>query len=915
MRSGYSIYRSESVISRYLLAAVLCVPVSVSAAAEDGDESHWAFRVPQRPDIPAVAQPELCRNPIDHFVHGRLEREGLEPSKEADRYTLIRRLSLDLTGLPPSIDEVDRFVADDAPDAYDRLVDRLLSSPPYGERWALWWLDAARYADTNGYEIDRPRSMWPYRDWVINAFNRDLPFDRFTIEQIAGDMLPQPSIDQRVATGFNRNSFMNEEGGHDWEQFRYESIVDRVQTTATVFLGLTLACARCHDHKYDPILQREYYEFFALLNNDDEPELAVLDPEILKRQADVDNKIARLEVERAERLPDDWERNFHAWCDEQSNQSTRWTLLKPAHVVSQNNATMTKLSDGSLLVTGDRPELDRYEIDCETDIERITGFRLEAIPDPRLPHHGPGRGSVMDDGTFVVTEFDVRAFPNKSDAAVPLRFARADSTFHHGERTAEKAIDGNRLTSWHIQGGAGKKHVAVFQLERPYECSGDTRLNITISQNFVHQQTLGRFRMYVTGDMAELPARLRSTTVDEILLCNPKARTAQQRRELKVHYLSVAPELSEFNTAIETLRESRPRLPTTLVMAERREPRTTHLHIRGDFRRPGIAVTGNVPAVLPPISAGQSPDRLSLAEWVVDERNPLTARVIMNQLWQQYFGLGIVITPEDFGTQGELPSHPQLLDWLSTEFQRQKWSLKAAHRLIVTSAVYRQSASATAELRSKDPENVLLARAPRHRLEPERIRDVLLMVSGLLDHRLGGPSVFPSQPAAAASSFHFTWTESAGSDKFRRGLYTFRRRTAPYAMFSLFDAPTGNICSVHRHRSNTPLQALALLNDDLTLAAARALAVRVVQLDAGDLESRARLAFRACVTRPPDTVEMNQLLAFYQRQHKRLVAGELNAAEITGTQRVPAGDTLEDLAVWTMVARLLLNLDETITKE
>ncbi|MCH2212210.1 MAG: DUF1549 and DUF1553 domain-containing protein [Fuerstiella sp.] len=936
MNLRYAIPAGLPVLSWQVLL-LMAVPLATA-------DEHWAFQPPVSPELPVIVNEKWYRNPIDRFVVARLQDEGLEPSPRADRAVLLRRLCLDLTGLPPMKEEIDAFMADSEPDAWERLVERLLKSPHYGERWAVWWLDGARYADTNGYEVDRPRMIWAWRDWVIRSLNNDMPFDQFTMEQMAGDLLPNATTQQRIATGFHRNTFMNEEGAHDWEQFRYESIVDRVHTTATVFMGLTLACAQCHDHKYDPFTQEEYFQFFALLNNADEPELEVPVEDLLARQAEIDAQIAVMEADRPQHFPLDSElqnanvavtdsaqkqRQEHLqqrvleWIEHESATAVRWQLLDPRQAVSANNATMTVLEDGSLLVTGDRPELDTYEIVCDTDLPQITGFRLEAIPDPRLPNHGPGRGSVMSDGTFVVTEFDVDAQPlvvsQQGDSATEIRslnFVRADATYQNERRTVDKAIDGNRLTSWHTNNAARRRHVAVFQVDEPYLAEGRTKLTITVLQNFVHQQTLGRFRLFVTDDEQTLSANLRDPVIDSILRADPAKRSRQQIEQLKKHYLSVAEELTEYNRTIEELRETRPQLPTTMVLSERAVPRRTRLHERGDYRRPATEVAAGVPDVLHPLRAGETPSRLALANWIVDRRNPLTARVIVNQIWQQYFGRGLVSTPEDFGSQGALPSHPELLDWLAVEFMERNWSLKELHRLIVNSATWQQSSRTTVQQQNRDPENILLDRGPRHRVNAEMVRDILLAASGLLNRRIGGPSVFPAQPNGALAGFSgFRWSTSEGGDQYRRSLYTFRQRASPYAMSSLFDAPPGLTCTVRRRRSTTPLQSLALLNDSLTIEASRALAEKILGERRTSQDEKLILAFERCTSRSPDSHELQTIRDFYQQQKSHLTdRSDVTAALTAGEQTVDSVAPAE-FAAWIVTVRLLLNLHEVIVKQ
>ena len=763
---------------------------------------HWAFRRPAASKVPDVHASDWPQNPIDSFVLHSLERAKLKPAEEADRSTLIRRLSLDLTGLPPTVDEVHDFENDPSPNAYDRLVERLLDSPHYGERWALWWLDLARYADTNGYEIDRPRSIWLYRDWVVSAFNANMPFDEFTIEQLAGDLLPDATESQRIATGFHRNTFINEEGGHNWEQFRWESIVDRVNTTSTVFLGLTMACAQCHDHKYDPISHREYYGFFAFLNNDDEPHLEVAQHDITQEREKALQEIARLESALVARLAandaksadtDGLDHKFEEWCKLAAAETRHWTILEPVEWTSENNVTLTKLDDKSLLASGDNPELDTYTITYRVPQGRITGLRLEALPDVSLPKHGPGRGYLKEDGSFLLSEIAVAAREpsakgNKSsDEHVTLVHPAASI---HQERAAD-AIDGNKLTGWHIRGGVGRRQCSAYEFAEPLNAEQDTELIVTLVQNFAHQQTIGRFRIWITTDAGPLPAPDMPLEVEQLLGTPSSEWSEGQTNEVKRYYVSIAAKLREEYKQVAELRKRLPAQPTTMILAQRPTPRITHQHIRGDFARPGKEVAANVPGFLPPLPTNAPRNRLTLARWLVDEQNPLTARVTVNQIWQCYFGRGLVNTPEDFGTQGAAPSHPELLDWLACRFMEEGWNLKQLHRLIVTSATYRQGSSADNEKREADPQNILLSHSPRFRLQAETIRDISLTASGLLNTKLGGPSVFTPQPAGAlAGAFGDPkWPNASGAERFRRALYTHRKRSAPYAAFAAFDAP------------------------------------------------------------------------------------------------------------------------------
>jgi len=892
-------------------------PESGAKPAATPAADHWSFRKPSRPPTPAVNDASWPRNPIDAFVLARLEKEGLKPSPEADRATLVRRVSLDLTGLPPTVGEVDAFLADAAPDAYERLVERLLASPHFGERWARFWLDRARYADTNGYEKDRERSAWPYRDWVIRALNADTPFDRFTVEQIAGDLLPGASPAQKVATGFHRNTMTNEEGGVDVEEFRFAALVDRVATTGTVWLGLTVQCAQCHTHKYDPITQREYYRLMAFLNNADEPELDVPDPSIAARRATAEAEIKSLEMSRAGTLPD-LDAKQAEW--ESKQRPVRWSVVRPTRAASKKHATMTVQPDGSVLVTGDKPNNDVYEVELSPAQAGVTALRLEVLPDPSLPDGGPGRAPLFSVGDFLLTELTVDAGEPASKNLQRLKLADATQDYCEPGRPATLAIDGVTDTGWSIKGGVGQAHAAVFTVAGaagPTPHAG-ARLLVTMHQEYIHQMTIGRFRLSVSADPKPVKASGLPAEVEAALLVPRGERTASQAAAVRDHFLSVAPELSERNRKIGEIRKAMPKYPTAMVMRERAadHARVTKVHKRGEFLKEADPVGPGVPAVLHPLPPGSPANRLTLARWLVSEDNPLVGRVVMNQVWQAYFGRGLVSTSEDFGVQGARPTHPDLLDELAVEFPARGWSLKAMHRLIVTSATYRQSARATPELTARDPRNELLARGPRFRVDAETVRDIALAASGLLSRQVGGPSVFPPQPDGVTSLAYggAGWPVSTGADRYRRGLYTYLKRTAPYAAFVVMDAPTSDTACVRRERSNTPLQALTLLNDAVFVEAAQALARRVVAEVDGPTEARVSHAFRLCLARPPRPDELRRLSAFYDRQRARFRAGELDAAKATGA--TPKGDEdLSDLAAWTAVARALLNLDETVTKE
>jgi hypothetical protein len=896
----------------------------VAAGAEYS--SHWAFVPPQQAPPPkASVQGKRSRNPIDEFVQAQLESSGvgLRPSPEADRYTLARRVCLDLAGLPPTPAEADAFVNDPAPDAYERLVDRLLASPHYGERWARRWLDLARYADTNGYEKDRTRSIWPYRDWVIAALNADMPFDQFTIKQLAGDMLPNASLADRIATGFHRNTMLNEEGGIDPLEFRYYATVDRVGTTGTIWLGLTVRCAQCHTHKFDPIPHRDYYRMMAFLNNADEKQIDIPVPALVSRRQRIERQLAAAEVDLPNRFAPGgregrakFDAEFDHWERTESARSLHWTVLHPARA----KATLPHLAvlpDDSILASGDMSKSDRYEVQFDKLPAKITALRLDVLPDESLPEHGPGR--VFYEGPF--GDFELSEWTAEADGA-PIHFKAATQSYAANAGGASAAIDGNPLTSWSINKGQGKSHSAIFIFDRPLQ--NTKSLSVQMLFEYYFACGLGKFRISATDGTVSIDRRVMAPDVDEILALPRERRSPEQRATLLRSFASITPELDKPRKELAAERAQEPTLPTTLVFAERPpdNPRQTFVHKRGEFLQPKEAMEAGIPSLFGSLPAEFPRNRLGFARWLVDARNPLVGRVTVNRQWQALFGRGLVRTSEDFGYQGSPPTHPQLLDWLAVEFVRRGWSLKAAHRLIVTSATYRQASRVTPESLAKDPENKLLSRAPRVRLEAELVRDSSLAAAGLLSERIGGPSVFPPQPASVSEGSYggMTWNVSQGPDRFRRGLYTFSKRTSPFAMFATFDGPSGEECIARREVSNTPLQALTLLNDAQFVEVARGLAADVLAKSDGPSKQIARALFRRCLVRPPDQSELAALVAFYSQTRARFEADPDGAKKIvSGAEPVAsAGAGKLDpvrLAAWTLVARGLLNLDETITKE
>ncbi len=1053
-------------------------------------EKHWAFHAPVAPPVPASD----AKNPIDAFVRATLAESGLKPSPLADKAALYRRVCFDLTGLPPTPGDLAAYLADASPGAYEKAVDRLLASPQYGERWARKWLDLARYADTNGYEKDNPRTVWPYRDWVIKALNQDMPFDQFTIEQLAGDLLPGATTDQRIATGFHRNTMLNEEGGIDPLEFRYLAMVDRVATTGATWLGLTLQCAQCHTHKYDPIPHREYFSLMAFLDNADEPALELPTPdqerEAAARMARAEEQVASLALKwpvqdpsilwtnsapavtiepaeatriledhsvlftapgpdtsiatvqfaalkgkfthlRVEALTEDslpgkgpgrtahanfvlselevrvagqpvkltqpsanveqtgypvsaaidgktdtgWavqiegrdihanasatfvfenpveargdttvvvkqvygthhtigrlkisfgvadspadlvdarrreslDKAFAAWLVQQASTTANWRTITPVTATS-NLPLLTIQPDATVFASGDITKADTYQLDLGPPPEAVTAIRLEALPDPRLPARGPGMAYYEGPkGDFLLGEFQLTA------DGLPVKIAKASQSYaknHFGSQAeARFAIDGDPETGWSCAQGQGRAHEAVFQLEKPLTAS---RLQLTMMFGRHYACSLGKFRISLTTQSGEVLASKVASDLQPLF--HKPDRTEAELQLLKNEFLLNAPELAAHRKEIDELRRP-PSYLTTLVLQERppENPRRTFIHNRGEWTQPTDPVEPAVLSVLHPLPDGAPKNRLSFARWLVSRDNPLTARVVVNRAWAIFFGRGIVKTQEDFGFQGAPPSHPELLDWLAIRFMDEGWSFKKLHRLIVTSQTYQQSSASNAAGDTRDPENVLLWRGPRLRLDAEEVRDAALRSAGLLSDKMLGPSVFPPQPASVTTEGTYgplKWNTSMGEDRYRRSLYTFAKRTAPFAFANTFDAPTGESCIVRRDKSNTPLQALTLLNDIIIIEAAQALGKHLADTP-GTHEERVVEAFLRCYARRPDAEEIAAVMAFHQKQQERFTAAPDSAKALAGDG--PA-ESMIPRAVWTAVARALMNADEFVTK-
>ncbi|MFN0086550.1 MAG: PSD1 and planctomycete cytochrome C domain-containing protein [Blastocatellia bacterium] len=937
-----------------------------AGAGANEPPKHWAYVKPARPAPPETRTAGWSRNAIDAFILARLEREGLAPSAEAPRATLLRRVYLDVIGLPPSPREVEEFLADRSPDAYERVVDRLLANPAYGERWARLWLDLARYADSNGYEKDNLRVAWKFRDWVIDALNSDMPFDQFTIEQIAGDMLTNATIEQKLATGFHRNTMVNQEGGIDPEENRFETLVDRVGTTATVWMGSTIACAQCHNHKYDPFSQKDFYRLLAFFDNAEyqiayqtpgadesryilEPQLELPTPEQEARRGTIDAEMKRLEAKLKTQTPA-LESEQAVWEAGLAAERDRWTALDPAGVESSGGATFKRLEDKSALAGGAKAELDVYTVTARTELKRITALRIEAMPDASLPKGGPGRDPY---GNFLLTGLEVTAANADGSGArtIAMKEVAVDDSAYRIEQKQflgwePAAVATDRPTGWFVNATGDAVRLprqAVFVADSPFGFEAGTKLTIRLKHlGGSLNQGIGRFRLSVTEAeepkrIVSLPARLRPA-----LSLPPGERTSKQREDLSAQFRASTPLLKPERDRMERLRDELKSLniTTALVMRERLnyDRPATWFRERGSFLNRGERVFAATPAVLHSLSESAPVNRLGLARWLVDENNPLTARVMVNRVWESIFGRGIVETSEDFGLQGERPSHPELLDWLAVTFGTKKdergmmngassihhssfivhpWSIKALVKTMVMSATYRQSSSTTPALQEKDPYNRLLARGPRFRMEAEMVRDAALAASGLLTRRVGGPSVFPSQPEGIWKAPYSgeKWMTSRGEDRYRRSLYTFVRRSSPHPAMTTFDATSREYCTVRRVRTNTPLQALTMLNDDAAMEYARALARRMVESGA-DARARLRHGFRSCVARQPSEKEVERLLAFYRDRVSYFGERESEARKILREENAAALDcTTAELAAWTMTANVLLNLDETLTKE
>lgn len=893
-------------------------------------ETHWAYLPVSEPPLPPVKKTDWVRHPLDRFVLHRLEQAGLAPSPPAERATLLRRLYFDLIGLPPTPDEVDAFLEDKSPGALETVVDRLLASPHFGERWGRHWLDKARYADSDGYEKDNPRpNAWRYRDWVIQAINDDMPYDQFTIEQLAGDLLPDAAPLQKLATAFHRQTLTNTEGGTDQEEFRNEATFDRTETTAAVWLGLTMTCARCHNHKYDQISQREYYQLFAFFNNANESNTEVAKDErafaeYQKQKAAHDEQVAALEARYLTAL-EKLQPQIDVWTAEQEALLAKAMPVKihPLTAVSHaatSGAKLTAQEDGSVLVSGEVPDQDRYTLILELPAAEVTGFRLEALADKSLPAKGPGRAP---NGNFVLSQFLVEVSKDQDFAeATRVEFATAEADYSQDRFAPSGALSDAQRSGWAIGAQMGKNHQISFYTKMPLTDEGANYARIVLDQSYGGQHTLGRFRLSAIRGFDPLGAL--PPPVAEALKQKPEQRTPAQRRTLADHVAAQHAETAKHAQELADLKQKAPPAAMMNVAVMTAAKRTTRVLHRGDFLQPADEVDAGTLATLSAVhplvsrSEGSPPDRLDLARWLVDARHPLTARVTVNDMWAHLFGRGLVPSVNDFGVRGELPTHPELLDWLAWHFPRDlKWSRKALLKTIVMSSTYQQSSRHRPELNEVDPTNRLLARQNRLRVEAELVRDLHLAVGGLLSGKVGGPSVFPPLPPGVAElsyANNFKWNTSGGEDRYRRGMYTFFKRTAPHPTLISFDCPDSNTTKLLRDSSNTPLQALVTLNNEVFAEAAVAASRRVLSANGENDAKRLTYAWRLCLARQPSDAEI-------ARFEKLLISARDYYQEHPDQAKLavkshPAQDTpAAEQAAWVATLRMMMNLDEFIVRE
>ena len=844
---------------------------------------HWSFEPIVRPQGSAADS----SGAIDEIVEKSLAEKQLKLSPEASPHQLIRRVALDLTGVPPTLEMADAFAANPTNEAYEKLVDELLQNPQFGEHWARVWMDLARYADTKGYEKDLGRTMWPYRDWLINSINADMPLDQMTVEQLAGDLIPNATTEQLIATAFHRNTMSNDEGGTDDEEFRTIAVKDRVDTTLQVWMGLTAGCAKCHSHKYDPISQQEYYGLYAIFNQtqdadryDDAPTFEIPTPAIEEERSRINARITELKdklsaVEQAS----------------SKAEEAHWNFGPVSDAASENAATLTVRDDNSVIATGTNPKEDVYTLTLPVKAGRHTVLRLEVLTE-KLPDGQVGVGRNPRDPNFVLSELEVELVTGTDAKRLMLTNARAD--YSQDGWPVANALDGDKKTGWAVSPRQRERHAALLAFAEPLQLDSDAKLRITMRQHYGDSLVLRRFRLSTTGENA-----------DKIELLQP---SADERRFID--------ELTAANKELADLNGRLPKIPVLRALEESKQ-RVTKIHRRGNFLDQGDEVTASLPASFHKLDGATSLNRLDLSQWLMSRENTLTARVWANRIWARLFGLGIVETEEDFGALGALPAHPELLDLLASEYRDNGWSLKKLLRTIVMSRTYRQSSEVTAKLREVDPRNQLLSRGPRFRLSAETVRDESLAAAGLLSKKMGGPPVMPPQPDGLWRSTYNgqRWVNAEGEDRFRRALYTYLKRTTPYPSMTTFDGGSGEVCQIRRIRTNTPLQALVTLNDPVYLEAAGALAATMAAVD-GDPSIKASAGLRRALIRP---LRDGEILPLIKLQHDAAqeyasLPDEAAALIKSAGTKAPDGLSDSDYAAWIVVANTILNLDEFLTK-
>ena len=890
---------------------------------------HWAYVAPKKAVAPKAVQSGFTQNNIDQFVLAQMKAKGFTPAKAADKRSLIRRVSFDLTGLPPTWAQVQAFVDDASPNAYEKLVDRLMASPQYGERMAVFWLDQVRYADTMGYHSDNDQTKPLYRDYVIDSFNKNIPFDRFTKEQVAGDLLKNRTREQLIASGYNRLNMTTREGGAQPKEYTSKYLADRVRNASTVWMASTLGCSECHDHKFDPFSTKDFYSFGAFFADLEETPVGA------QKYISVPGTGQKAEVAALrEKLPA-LEKALNAVTPEMDaalarweKTQVRWTMLRPTKPASQQGAALKVQPDQSILVSGKSPDSDVYTMTLSSVPAGTRAFRIEVLPHKSLPKKGPGRAG---NGNFVLTEVVVKI----GDKIIPLRNATAsfEQTLSNAKNPYKKwnagsAIDNDAKGTtfgWAVLPKVGVPNRLVFEMEEPLAAAGD--LVIVLKQAHGTQHTLGRFQIYGTEHSGNVTANSAAPPINiiAILAIAPAKRNAAQRKTLAGHYRSFAPELAQPRKDLAALKAEIARkekaFSTSLVSVSMAKPRMVRVLPRGNWLDDsGEIVQPSVPAYLQFAKATKGrATRSNLAEWIVSRDNPLTARVMVNRLWAMFHGRGLAMPLDDFGSQGTPPTHPALLDWLAIEFMDKGWDVKHMVKLIVTSGTYRQTSVTTTAVMETDPYNFWLARQGRWRLEAEMVRDNALAVSGLLVKTIGGPSVKPYQPAGYWAHLNFpkrSWKADVGDALYRRGMYTYLCRTFMHPSLAAFDAPSREECTVERVRSNTPQQALVLLNDPTYVETARIFAERILHESSKDTQARITFAYQQALHRNPNAKELELLTALAAKHLKQYETDAPAAAAVLKVGAKPADTKLDkaELAAWTSIARVVLNLHENITR-